>query len=335
MLDTQAKYHHLIPQTYMDAWAHGNGTLYVKFNGKEEIQERNKENIAGINHYHSISAGMVICTQSDADLIFSPLESYTVKYDGSIITDTLELNKLYYDFDKWEIERADGTPVSKKKLRAEIEQIKIRDIEVLWSEQYENKWSDVRAQIENAVMGAKTEWIPAFETDFLVKFYTALDWRSLKSNLNFDDAVNWLCKEILQFDEVDIPTKERFLPMLENAADEIRHSLLLKFYRQYLNGSGVIYENALANAKHSSFHFLVADGAETFYTSDNPAFVHKREDGFLVGILPISPRILMCQCKKTDCDNYYGVTHITEEAVKRYNRAICEHSNRFIILEKK
>ena len=25
------KYHHLVPQTYMSAWAHGNGTLNVEF----------------------------------------------------------------------------------------------------------------------------------------------------------------------------------------------------------------------------------------------------------------------------------------------------------------
>ena len=31
MDETQAKYHHLVPQTYMSAWAHGNGTLNVEF----------------------------------------------------------------------------------------------------------------------------------------------------------------------------------------------------------------------------------------------------------------------------------------------------------------
>lgn len=37
MSETKAKYHHLIPRTYLSAWEHGNGTLYIiKFetNGK-------------------------------------------------------------------------------------------------------------------------------------------------------------------------------------------------------------------------------------------------------------------------------------------------------------
>lgn len=29
MGETKAKYHHLIPRTYLSAWEHGNGTLYI------------------------------------------------------------------------------------------------------------------------------------------------------------------------------------------------------------------------------------------------------------------------------------------------------------------
>ena len=52
MADTQAKYHHLIPQTYMSAWAHGNGTLNVEFlDSPGIIVKRNKEKIAGITDF--------------------------------------------------------------------------------------------------------------------------------------------------------------------------------------------------------------------------------------------------------------------------------------------
>ena len=50
----------------------------------------------------------------------------------------------------------------------------------------------------------------------------------------------------------------------------MKHNLLLKFYRQYLNDSGVIYTHAMANLSNISFHFPVADEPETFNTSDNP-----------------------------------------------------------------
>lgn len=55
MGETKAKYHHLIPRTYLSAWEHGNGTLYIRFlENKESVVEQNKDNIAGITSYHSI-----------------------------------------------------------------------------------------------------------------------------------------------------------------------------------------------------------------------------------------------------------------------------------------
>ena len=66
MLETKAKYHHLIPKTYLSAWEHGNGTLYVRFlEDKGHVVERNKDKIAGITNYHSIVAGMPIVTKKD------------------------------------------------------------------------------------------------------------------------------------------------------------------------------------------------------------------------------------------------------------------------------
>ena len=74
MAETAAKYHHLIPQTYMSAWANNSGTLKVEFiNEPGIIVERNKEHIAGITDYHSIRAGMPICTATDAASIFNAL----------------------------------------------------------------------------------------------------------------------------------------------------------------------------------------------------------------------------------------------------------------------
>lgn len=140
MSETKAKYHHLIPRTYFSAWEHGSGTLYVQFCGEEEVVERNKDRIAGVTNYHSIIAGMPIVTETDAQKIFASLNDFEVRYSGQIITDALELNRLYYDFANWEIFRADGSPVSKKRIKAQIEDVKIRDIESLWSSKYEDAW---------------------------------------------------------------------------------------------------------------------------------------------------------------------------------------------------
>ena len=79
-MGSEAKYHHLIPQTYMSAWANSSGTLLVKDLHTGETEKKNKEKFLGVNHYHSIIAGMPICTEDDAKEIFKILNNYDVSY---------------------------------------------------------------------------------------------------------------------------------------------------------------------------------------------------------------------------------------------------------------
>ena len=47
--------------------------------------------------------------------------------------------------------------------------------------------------------------------------------------------------------------------------------------------------------------------------------------------MPITPRILLGQGKCTDDTGEYYISHITENAVQRYNAIIREHALEFII----
>lgn len=332
MPETQAKYHHLVPQTYMSAWAYGNGTLNVEFlKSPGKIVQRNKENIAGLNDFHSIKVGMPICTHADTDMIFAVVQPYNIEYKGKIIADSLELNSIYYDFDNWHITRSDGTEVSKKGIRREIEKAKIKDIEANWSLKYENKWAGQVASIEEKILRTSKSSIPVFDFEFIMKFFTALDWRGFYSNEQFERSIATLFDDTLALDEIEIPEDDRILPSLKTAFDEMKHYLLLKYYREFLNDSGAIYINALENMKRTSFHFLIADGPTQFITSDTPVFLYERPDKKIVGLLPITPKILMAQGLCTGAKEYH-ITHITDEAVKRYNGAIRANANEFIIL---
>lgn len=330
MIETKAKYHHLVPQTYMSAWAHGNGTLNVEFlDSPGNIVERNKEKIAGITDFHSIEAGMPLCTEDDADIIFSPVLPYTVEYKSNILQSSLDMNKYYYDFDNWVIKRVNGSIVSKKSIKREIEKIKIKDIEANWSTKYENNWNSVVAKIEAAVLLAPNGSVPTIEKEYLMKFFTALDWRGFRTNQHFEEMYRALTCGL--FVDLEIPEDKRILPSLKTAADEMRHYLLLQYYRKYLNNTGVIFEDAMANLHHTNFHFLIADGPTKFITSDSPAFIHRRDDKKFVDLLPITPRILMTKGKCIEDDGLYYVTHITDEAVKRYNDAIRSNAEEFVI----
>jgi len=314
----------------MSSWANDAGTLEVEFlSNPGVIEPKNKDNIAGITDYHSIKAGMVICTKDDADKIFAPLAGYTVEIDGQIVTDTLEMNQKFYDFDTWIIRRSDGSLVSKKAVKREIEKIKIKDIESNWSTKYENEWNRVVCDLESAIFTSKLEYITAKHRDYLMRFFVALDWRSIQSNDEFQKAFRPFADALL--DEIEIPENERILPCLRTAADEMKHNLLLKYYRKYLDDDGVIYIHAIESLKHTNFHFLIADGPTYFITSNNPSFVFIREGGLKQGLMPITPRILMAQGRcSEDVDKYY-ITHISDEAVNKYNKIIRANANEFVI----
>lgn len=79
----------------------------------------------------------------------------------------------------------------------------------------------------------------------------------------------------------------------ENASDEIRHCLLLEYYRQHLDGTGVICSDAIESASAIDLHFLVASGSTLFATSDTPVCLCEGECGGMIDFLPTSPRIVM------------------------------------------
>lgn len=296
----------------------------------EKIIERNKDKIAGVKNYHSISSGMPIVTKEDADKLFACLENLEVHYGDAIISNNLELNNIYNDFENWEIYRKDGTVVSKKKIKSKIDKVKIRDIEEQWSTKYEARWGTVRLELENRILNSSNGTIPGVYIEYLMKFYTALDWRSIKSNSVFNEVWEYFCKGC-HLDEIDIPKNNRELLMLDSASEEIKHYLLLNYYRQYLHYSRIMYKYAMENLARTSFHFLVADGIETFNTSDNPAFKFKRPDGKVEGILPLTPRILMVQGRCSNQDPNFYVSHITDETVIRYNAEIEKNALDFIV----
>lgn len=257
------------------------------------------------------------------------MADYTVEIEGHIVTDTLEMNQKYYDFDTWIIKRKDGSLVSKKALKSEIEKIKVKDIESNWSAKYENKWGLVVTDLELIILTSKSESMTAIHKEYLMKFFIALDWRSIQSNDEFQKAFRPFADALL--DEIEIPEEERFLPCLKTESDEMKHNLLLKYYRKYLNDDGVIYTHSIASLKHTNFHFWVADGPTYFDTSNNPSFTFIRDDGLKEGLMPITPRILMAQGKCTEDADKYFITHITDAAVKKYNEVIRANANEFVI----
>ena len=334
MQDTQAKYHHLVPQTYMKAWCHNTSTLYIIHkNNLDFATERNKEKIAGIQHYHSIRAGMVCCTQDDCDIIFATAKDYIIKYDGKTLINTMDMNKAYTYFDEWEVFHLDGNPVRKQHFKQQIDSVRIRDIEVLWTRKYENDWNSTYQKICNLVLSSQSNTILEFDKEYLMKFFVALDWRGFSSNAEFKSVYGLIADDIMQLKNVCIPEGDRIYPFLETAYDEMYHALLLKQYRNFLNESGIIFDYATKALQYTTFQFFVAKSNARFITSDNPVFLFTRQDDLIEAILPISPQILMIQCRDSSKSGCYHINYIDDEEVKEYNKRILYNAVDFIIVE--
>lgn len=235
-------------------------------------------------------------------------------------------------FNEWIITRADGSIVNKKSLKNKIDQIKIQDIENMWAEKYENKWSTVRKIIEEKVLTNKSS-VSRFYFEYLTKFFVVLDWRSLASNEEFCRVFEEISSNQLYLNKIEIPKDERELPMFETVSDYTKHCLLLRYYRQFLNDNGIIYEHAKQLMRKITFRFLVTEGHTKFITSDNPAFMNNYSNGTKAGMLPISPKILMIIGKDSSNKDKYYITKIPDLEVKRYNEVIKKHSGQFVVID--
>lgn len=327
------KYHHLIPQTYMKSWCYSNKSIYIV--NKEslgQVTPRNIESIAGIRYYHTIKAGMPCCNQFDTELIFRATKDYIIKFRGNLVSDTMELNKIYSQFNDWEITRLDGSMANRKALKNTIDSEAVTDIETLWSKLYENDWGSMLKKINQIILGTSENTVREFDKKYLMEFFVALDWRSFATNNIYNNLYEHIGDEFL-LKSMEIPKGERIYPFLETMYDELYHCSLLNKYRDFLNGTGMMFEYALKAIEYTSFHFYIATGNTTFITSDNPSFIFTREDGLHLGVLPISPRILMIKGRNSNKEKVFYVSKVTDDIVKKYNKLILDSAVNFIILD--
>lgn len=330
------KYHHLIPKTYLTPWVYNNDSLNVHYRGESGFKERNRKKILGVTHYHSIIAGMPICTQADTDIIFAPLKDKCVKINGVVITDTLEMNNRFGSFEDWEITNSDGLLANKNDLKNKIEINRILEIENKWQSEYENKWDKVRNIIVQNVLDTHLNSVPSLYKEYLCRMFAAMDWRGIQSNEHFRKGVLQVEKISAGILDFEIPYSDRDLKFIKTPVEYFTHCVLLKHYREFFDNKGIISFMAKAYQK-GTIKFYFADNTLGFYTSDNPAFIdHVFDNDKKIGILPISPRILMAILPIQDTGSgKFLVEQIDKTTVKRFNKAIQRNCVELVISEKK
>lgn len=315
-----SKKHHLVPRVYLKRWIKLGNTLHAINKRTHKREDRNVEKVCVKNDYHTIKAGMQCAEDRDLKIIFKVLENCEIYYNGKKIDKLKEYNNFYCDFNDWDIKNKDGTAVSKKKIKSEIDKVKITEIESLWSEKYEDKWNKIVNIIEQRVKDSKGDTIDKFYKGFIIKWIIAMNLRGYIGSEDINEAFDIFNGYIPLYD-IDIPYDERIKSSQKNIEDEIKNDILLKIYREFLNNRGKFYDKARWYIKNINLEFIVADGNEKFVTSDNPSFYKKGNiDKY---IMPVTPSILIRFCKlEYGYENKYLISRISEKEVKEYNKLI-------------
>lgn len=332
MLKTDAKYHHLIPKTYMKAWYHLDEKVYVVY--ADDLSKVNTEctsEFAGIQHYHTLRAGSPVLKESDCAELFSCLDGLNIGHESNLLSTPLELNNFYYDFDSWIITNKDGINTDMESIKKYIDGKLHRDIEVLWNHKYENRWNSARCEIKTNILSADSNEIPAFNKDYLIRFFVSIDWRGYKSNDEFNYIYDSLPLEML---DALIPEGKRKYEFCETYNEELKHEVKLKQFYDYLRDTGNMHQQANQHIENLTLCFLIANETNEFITSDNPAFFHTDSAGTR-GIMAITPKILMLLVSNKDNIENYVIKKLNDQEVKQYNQIIANNSVSFVIIHDK
>ncbi|PDZ86111.1 hypothetical protein COO00_18880 [Bacillus toyonensis] len=340
--NTKAVFHHLVSQTYLKGWKYKDSSVYYIEKNDVNIKDnwsRKTRRLAGINNFFSRRAGALFRTEKDCVKFFEPLKDFKVEYKGQILNNPLDLNDNFSFYDSWIIYDFKSQIVSKsekEKLKFEIDNIHVRDIEVGWDRLYENNWPNVRNDIMSAISsnpGAIK--VPSVRREELIKFMVSLEWRSKPTHPLLEATYEPIASSDLLKDclNVSIPEIKRMYPFLDTEKEFVLHNILLKWYHKFLNDSGKIYDEAQMIIKQMNIELLIVEKGSEFITSDNPVCRFLNSNNDLEYIFPITPEIACAVRKANPYDgNHYFVRNLSKDEVFKYNQKLKDNCYKGYIL---
>ncbi|MEX3624914.1 DUF4238 domain-containing protein [Viridibacillus arvi] len=339
--------HHLVPNTYLKGWQHTDSKVYYIDKNENQIDftnqnfSKNTRKINRVDNFYSRRVGALFQSKLDCDKYFAPLKQhgYTVKIDGVKVSNSIELNKNFYNYDKWGIYDVHAKLISeddKKSLKEKIKSIHIRDLEEAWNQLYENPWPSVRNDIVTEInRNIGVDKIPSVRREDLVKFMVSIEWRTepapqlLKNNYN--KIVKLLGIEDILKDP--IPDEDKMYPFINTYGDDFLHNYLLKQYYDLFNNTGPIYKSAQNICNTMNLELLIPETGYEFITSDNPVFPFLNKNNDTEYIFPITPDLACAVRKGNPVDKeHYFLTSLNKNEVFAYNEQIKKGCNKGYIL---
>lgn len=346
------KKQHLIPQTYMSAWANNNKKVKVENVKNKQTAIRRTDKILYKDYQYSYRAGMSGCTQDMTNRFFSPLSNLIVKISGIVVTDTMKMNDNWDYFDEWEITDKDETQINaedREVLKREIENVIDNTIEDHWSKEYENHWKSIVKEIEEKILDPSFTSVPAFKKEDLLSFISALAIRQYGHIKGCEIVISIaedLFKKLFQseLDLVDqyadnnysqLPNKNVSSPqpITSNLSEHFnfRHDFYQYQYKKDKDMNGGLIEKLRMLLHDLTFQFYVCNESNYFITSDHPVIIGKSCKGHLAALFPITPRIALVLKHTPDDISRYYIFHISGRVVDSFNAEIRRYAQKLVI----
>lgn len=266
------KYQHYVPQTYLKSWLDDNNKLYL-YDSMTNclIKEcRPKKILIEKDLYTKTVNEILICTDEDNKKIFHCLKEYNVYIKGEKL-DEKEYARRYFEFDDWIIKDKNGNLVNKKKIKNEIEQVRILTIEKNWKK-IEDNWNDLKERIEEGIEKGN---LTIREVNDLKDFIICQQWRT-KDKIEY---YKQMIDKILGVIKDDL--KENY----EKILNEFARCIFLKKLTELQNRNEqnhIVKVRKMLDELHMVFYKAV--GNKSFITSDNPIFFIDNNDNLKKGM---------------------------------------------------
>ncbi|MDD3363289.1 MAG: DUF4238 domain-containing protein [Hespellia sp.] len=350
---------HLVPQCYMREWSYNGGNSVWIYNKKELFNETKPENsdwsitskstkkINAIDYFHDLKAGSNYLPDDALEEIFGFLSAFTINLDGEKLETLTDLNRNYHRHEEWHIVDSTGNSISdvdKAKIEAYLNESRYVYIETEWNKAYENNWRSYITGIEEKVRKLKESVPPEekeaqpaygitkYDLDLIFKYLLIYDWRSFEGNDEFNKAIECVRNIIPEIMNLDISEEDRTHQEDTTVIDAFAHDLRLKYFIQFLkDDTGILRTCIDQYEKNLQICFLLTDKEHPFITSNTPAFVFVREDGYKEHILVARPTMIVSLGRGEK--NHFIVSNLLPEQVEIYNRGIAKHGHLLIVPE--
>lgn len=319
------KKQHYVPQTYLEAWNDKTDKVRVYDKEGKLYRYAKVDNVLYENDFYTKTVNdSVILTDEDKKIIFEILQDYEILYkseDGNKALSTVDEFSIYYfDFDKWDIYRKDGTKVKKKPIEDSIEKVRITILEEQWKT-IENGWGDLRNTIKTKI--EKEQKLSQENIKDLLNFVIGQKWRTpraLETCKGYVGSVLDCIKEEMG----DIYEVEK-----ENMGIALFKSEISRFQKMD-NSCNILKELEMYEKCHLIFFKPIG---RKFLTSDNPVLILLDKEfmkGNFNGIyIPITPNLMVGLFKGNS--NKYTVGTMRTNIVRRFNKRIKENSSKYYL----